>query len=62
MTLGELGHKRFKRLDFISRYYPNITKIEDITIDNMIKYILEYSLYQNKVLLVLQSLQQFLLT
>lgn len=43
MTLGELGHKRFKRLDFISRYYPNITKIEDITIDNMIKYILEYS-------------------
>lgn len=39
MTLGELGHKRFKRLDFIGKYYSNINTIEDITIENMIKEI-----------------------
>lgn len=39
MTLGELGHRRFKRLDFIGRYYSNITTIEEITIKNMIEEI-----------------------
>jgi hypothetical protein len=43
MTLGELGHRRWKRLDFISKYYKNITKVEDITIENMVEWIIEHS-------------------
>lgn len=38
ITFGELGHKRFKRLDFVSRHY-NITRIEDFTIDNLVKHV-----------------------
>ena len=40
MTLGELGHKRFKRLDFIGKYYSNITSVDDITIENMVEEII----------------------
>ena len=40
MTLGELGHKRWKRLDFISKHYP-IYNVEDITIHNMINHIID---------------------
>ncbi len=43
MTLGELGHRRWKRLDFIGKHYPNITKVEDITIDNMIEHIINHA-------------------
>lgn len=43
MTLGELGHRRWKRLDFISKHYSNITKVEEITLDNMIEYIVNHS-------------------
>lgn len=43
MTLGELGHRRWKRLDFISKHYSNITKVEDITIDNMIEHIINHA-------------------
>lgn len=35
MTFGELGHKRWKRLDFISKYY-NINTVEDITLTNFV--------------------------
>ena len=40
ITLGELGHKRFKRLDFVQRYY-GIESIEDFTTDNLIKHIIK---------------------
>lgn len=43
MTMGELGHRRFKRVDFISKYYKNINKAEDISLNNMIDYIIQYS-------------------
>lgn len=35
VTLGEMGHKRFKRLDFVRRVY-NINSLEDFTTDNII--------------------------
>lgn len=38
ITLGELGHKRWKRLDYVSRYY-GINSLEDFTIENLIKHI-----------------------
>lgn len=38
ITLGELGHKRWKRLDFVSTHY-GIERLEDFTIDNLIAHI-----------------------
>jgi hypothetical protein len=35
VTFGEMGHKRFKRLDFVSRHY-GIRSLEDFTIENLI--------------------------
>lgn len=35
ITFGEMGHKRFKRLDYVSRYY-GISSMEDFIIDNLI--------------------------
>lgn len=40
ITLGELGHKRFKRLDFVARHY-NIYDLIDFTTDNIIKEIIK---------------------
>lgn len=40
ITLGEFGHKRFKRFDFVRRYY-GIEKLEDFTTDNLIKHIIK---------------------
>lgn len=38
ITFGEIGHKRWKRLDFVSRYY-GITKLEDFTINKLIEHV-----------------------
>ena len=38
ITLGELGHKRWKRLDFVSTHY-GIERLEDFTIENLISHI-----------------------
>lgn len=38
VTFGELGHKRFKRLDYVSRYY-GINTMEEFTLDNLIEHI-----------------------
>ena len=35
VTFGELGHKRFKRIDYVKRYY-GIEKIEDFTLANLV--------------------------
>lgn len=40
ITLGELGHKRFKRLDFVKRYY-GIEMLKDFTTDNLVKHIIK---------------------
>lgn len=36
ITYGELGHKRWKRLDYVERYY-NIQTLEDFNLENLIK-------------------------
>ena len=38
ITLGELGHKRWKRLDYVSRYY-GIESLDDFTIERLIEHI-----------------------
>ena len=50
ITLGELGHKRFKRIDFVRRYY-GIEKLEDFTTDNLVKHIIKIG-ERNKKLLI----------
>lgn len=39
ITLGEMGHKRFKRLDFVRRMY-GINSLDDFSSDNIIKEII----------------------
>lgn len=39
ITFGEMGHIRFKRLDFVRRYYQ-IKKLEDFKIENMINHVI----------------------
>lgn len=38
VTFGELGHKRFKRLDFVRRYY-GINTLEDFTLQNLVQHL-----------------------
>ena len=49
ITLGELGHKRWKRLDYVKRYY-GINNLEDFTIENLIKHIQKIGLRNKKQL------------
>lgn len=49
ITLGELGHKRFKRLDFVRRYY-NIETLEDFTTNNLVKHIIKIGERNKKTL------------
>ena len=51
ITLGELGHKRWKRLDYVSRYY-DIETMENFTIENLIKFIQKIGLRNKKLLTV----------
>ncbi len=51
ITLGEMGHKRFKRLDFISKHY-GIYDLKDFTSDNLIKHIQEIGKRNKKELIV----------
>ncbi len=49
ITLGEFGHKRFKRLDFVRRYY-GIETLEDFTTDNLVKHIIKIGERNKKTL------------
>jgi hypothetical protein len=49
ITLGEMGHKRFKRLDFVSRYY-GIKTLEDFTTDNLVNHIIKIGERNKKLL------------
>lgn len=51
ITLGELGHKRWKRFDFVRPHY-GISNIEDFTIDNLISQIQRIGLCNKKELIV----------
>lgn len=50
ITLGELGHKRFKRLDFVRRYY-GIETLKDFTSDNLVKHIIKIGERNKKTLI-----------
>lgn len=49
ITFGEEGHKRFKRLDFVERYY-GIMSLDDFTTENLIKHIQMIGLRNKKAL------------
>lgn len=54
ITLGELGHKRWKRLDYVKNRY-NINSLEEFTIDNIIKEIKKIGLQNKKELIVYEK-------
>ena len=56
VTLGELGHKRWKRLDYVSRHY-GINTIEEFTINNIIKHIQKIGERNKKTLNVWKSIE-----
>ena len=49
ITLGEMGHKRWKRLDYVSRHY-GITSLEEFTTTNLINLIVEQGKKHKKLL------------
>lgn len=49
ITLGEIGHQRFKRLDFVERYY-GINNLNDFTTANLIEHIKMIGRRNKKVL------------
>lgn len=51
ITFGELGHKRWKRLDFVSRYY-GIDSFDKFTLDNLIAYVQTIATRNKKRLIV----------
>lgn len=57
ITFGEIGHKRFKRLDFVSRYY-GINNVEDFTTDNLINKVQEIA-HRNKKNLIVEHKKEW---
>lgn len=55
ITLGEMGHLRFKRLDFVSRYY-GIDNIEEFSSDTIIEHIQKLGLKNKKELVVFKKI------
>lgn len=51
ITLGELGHKRWKRLDYVGSHY-DINNLDDFTIETLIKHIQKIGLKNKKNLVV----------
>lgn len=53
ITLGEMGHKRWKRLDYV-KYRYGIETMEDFTIENLIKHIQTIGFRNKKTLEVIE--------
>lgn len=51
ITFGEIGHKRFKRLDYVRRHY-DIHTLDEFTTDNLIKYVQKIGAKNKKNLVV----------
>jgi len=49
ITLGEMGHKRFKRLDFVRRYY-GIENMESFTSEKLVEEIVKIGIRNKKKL------------
>lgn len=54
VTFGEMGHKRFKRLDFVSRFY-GIERMADFTLSNIVAYVHAIAKRNKKKLTVWQA-------
>lgn len=54
ITLGELGHKRWKRFDFVRSHY-GISTLDDFTIDNIVSKIQEIGKRNKKDLVVVDQ-------
>ena len=54
VTFGEMGHKRFKRLDFVSRFY-GIERMADFTLSNLVAYVQAIAKRNKKKLTVWQA-------
>lgn len=50
ITLGEIGHKRFKRLDFVRRYY-GIETLDDFTTNKLVNHIIKIGERNKKALI-----------
>ena len=50
ITFGELGHKRWKRLDFVRTHY-SIENLEDFKIETLVKYVQQIGLRNKKRLI-----------
>ena len=57
ITLGELGHKRFKRLDYVKRYY-SIESLEDFTTANIVNKIMQQGTKHKKSLIPIAILER----
>jgi hypothetical protein len=55
ITLGEMGALRFKRLDFVKRWYSNIKTINDFTSDNIIKELQRIASCYKKELIIFKK-------
>lgn len=51
ITLGEMGHKRWKRLDFVRKWY-GVNSLEEFTTDNLVAVLQNMGLQHKKVLTV----------
>jgi hypothetical protein len=50
LTFGEMGHKRFNRIDFVKRYY-GINSLDEFTIENLIRGVQKIGLRNKKNLI-----------
>lgn len=57
ITFGEMGHKRFKRLDFVSRYY-DINNLDDFNYDKLIDEVKKIGVRNKKELKVYRVMEQ----
>lgn len=56
VTFGELGHQRFKRLDFVRRYY-GVETLEDFSLPRLVEHVQSIGSRNKKVLNVWESRQ-----
>tara|TARA_A100001201_G_C4055345_1_gene190970 strand:- start:275 stop:1012 length:738 start_codon:yes stop_codon:yes gene_type:complete len=50
ITYGEMGHKRWKRLDYVERFY-NVNTLEEFTVDKLIAKTQEIGIQNKKALI-----------
>jgi hypothetical protein len=56
VTFGEMGHKRFKRLDYVRRYY-GIESMEEFTLDRFVDELRRIAIRNKKRLIVFRKIE-----